>query len=84
MPTDAPQVRLLQDAIRLLEEHGYCVTKPHETIQKNIEIDKPLWEKVDQVMEAHHMRIRECVQEALEIWLAHKSSQNGGMSDHES
>lgn len=63
----------LQEAVKMLEEHGYRVTRPVVRIQKNVEVDKNLWDRLESVRETQNMLIRECVEEAIELWLKHKS-----------
>lgn len=54
---------------KIMEEHGYRVTKQLVLIQKNFEVEKDLWERVDVVREARNMLIREVMSEALLLWL---------------
>lgn len=60
----------LREAADKLREAGIRVPLP--SIQKNVTVDKDLWERVNAARVSRNMRIRECVAEALEMWLAHK------------
>lgn len=56
--------------LAFLREGGARVIMPRNCVQKNVEVDKDLWERVDAARRKRKIQIKRCVAEALEMWVS--------------
>jgi len=62
----------LEAARRLLEEEGWLVKKPNVSVRKTLDIDASLISRVEEQRDRDKITLRECVEQALAMWLANR------------
>lgn len=59
----------LKDVIEKLQKQGYKVKKPAVYVKKTFDVDAGLLQEITETRLKLDMSLRECVAEALELWL---------------